>query len=129
MKILLDTNAYTALMKGNEVVARHVRGAEGVILSAVVAGELLYGFRNGTQYEKNRRQLEVFLAEAYVEFLPVTMLTCERFGIVAAQLRRSGTPIPSNDIWVAAHALEAGAHLVSFDPHFEKVASLAVIRP
>jgi len=129
MTLSLDTNAYTALMKGDASAARQVRGAEAVMVSAVVAGELLYGFRNGKQYDRNRRQLDAFLAEAYVEFRPVTWLTCERFALVAAQLRRAGTPLPTNDIWVAAHALETGAHLLSYDAHFGKVAGLIVIHP
>ena len=129
MKILLDTNAYTALMEGHTATARHVRGAEGVVMSAVVVGELFYGFRHGSRFGKNRQQLEGFLRESYVDFLPVTMLTCERFSMVAAQLRRAGTPIPSNDIWISAHALETGAHVVSFDSHFESVAGLALVTP
>ncbi len=95
--------------------------------SDVVAGELLYGFRNGTQYPENRRELDAFLTNRFVALLPVTVVTAHRFGLVAAALRRTATPIPSNDIWIAAHALETGADLIGFDDHFSHVDGLAFL--
>jgi tRNA(fMet)-specific endonuclease VapC len=127
MKFMLDTNAYTGLMRGSEAVATRVRRAERVLLSSVVVGELLYGFRNGTRYQENRAQLDAFLANRFVAFLPVSMTTAERFGLIAAALKRKGTPIPSNDIWIAAHALETGADLMSFDEHFASIDGLAFV--
>ncbi len=115
MKVLLDTNAYTALFRGHSGVAARVRSAEQVLVSVVVAGELLFGFRNGTRYEANREELDDFLASPYVTLLPVTWVTADRFGRIAAALRQKGKPLPTNDIWIAAHAMESGADLVSFD--------------
>jgi len=66
MKVLLDTNAYTPLFRGHEAIVARVRRAEQVLVSVVVAGELLFGFRNGSRYEANRRDLEDFLASPYV---------------------------------------------------------------
>jgi tRNA(fMet)-specific endonuclease VapC len=129
VKVLRDTNAYSALFRGDPGVATRVRGAEQVLLSAVVAGELLFGFRNGTRYEANRQDLERFLASPYVSLLPVTLVTAERFGRIAAALRRKGRPLPTNDIWVAAHAMESGAELLSFDRHFAEVDGLAWAEP
>lgn len=125
MKVLLDTNAYTALFRGDESVASRVRQADHVLMSAIVVGELLFGFRNGRHYDENRRDLEEFLDNAYVTLLPVTFFTCDGFARIAAALRRKGRPIPSNDIWIAAHAMESGADLLSFDRHFEEVDGLA----
>lgn len=129
MKVLLDTNAYTALLKGDAGVARVVRRSESVLVSTVVAGELLFGFRNGSRFEANRRQLEEFLANPYVSLLPVGLVTADRFGRLAAALRRKGTPLPTNDIWIAAHAMESGADLLSFDQHFGQVDGLSWIEP
>jgi tRNA(fMet)-specific endonuclease VapC len=129
MKVLLDTNAYTALFRGHEGVADLVRRADHVIVSTVVAGELLFGFRNGSRYETNRRELEEFLSTPYVTLLPVTLVTSDRFGRIAAALRRKGRPIPSNDIWIAAHAMESGSELLSFDHHFEEIDGIALVRP
>ena len=127
MRLLLDTCTYSALKRGHAAVAELVRAAERLFLSTIVAGEVLYGFRRGDRFEPNRRELEQFLANPYVELLPVTIVTADRFGRIASGLRRQGTPIPTNDIWIAAHAFETGAELVSFDRHFDAVAGLASI--
>jgi tRNA(fMet)-specific endonuclease VapC len=129
MKLLLDTNAYSALMRGHDELAYRVRNAERVLLSAIVVGELEYGFRNGSRYQANSDQLQVFLNSRYVEFLPVTRITTERFGRIAALLRSKGRPVPTNDMWVAAHTMETGAELVSFDKHFEHIDGLVWTRP
>lgn len=129
MKVLLDTNAYTALLRGHAGVADRVRKAEQVLVSTIVTGELLFGFRNGTRYDANRRELEDFLANPYVNLLPVTLVTAERFGRVAAALRKKGRPLPTNDIWIAAHAMQTGAELLSFDQHFGEVDGLAWVEP
>jgi tRNA(fMet)-specific endonuclease VapC len=124
MKLLLDTNAYVDLMQGQPEVADRVRRSERIYLSAVVAGELIFGFRNGNRHEINIRRLAEFLDNPYVEFLPVTLTTADRFGRIAAELRRKGKPIPTNDIWIAAHAMESGAELVSSDAHFQAIDGL-----
>jgi len=129
VKILLDTNAYTALFRGHQGVAGLVRRADQVLVSTVVAGELLFGFRNGSHYEANRRELEEFLSTPYVTLLPVTLVTSDRYGRIAAALRRKGRPIPTNDIWIAAHAMESGSELLSFDRHFEEIEGIAWILP
>jgi tRNA(fMet)-specific endonuclease VapC len=128
MRVLLDTNAYTALFRGHEGVADRVRRADQVLVSTVVAGELLFGFRHGSRYEANRRELEDFLLTPYVAVLPVTFVTSDRFGRISAALRRKGRPIPTNDIWIAAHAMESGSELLSFDHHFEEVDGLAWVQ-
>ncbi len=125
MSILLDSNAYSQLKRGHRAVAELVRKSEAVNLSAVVVGELLYGFRHGNRYEQNLRELHVFLDNPYVTFVPVSLVTADRYSRVAASLRAKGRPIPTNDIWIAAHAMETGAELVSFDQHFENVDGLA----
>lgn len=124
MKLILDTNAYIDLMQGRPEVVDRVRRSERIYLSAVVAGELIFGFRNSARHEINIRRLEEFLDNPYVEFLPVTLTTADRFGRIAAQLRRKGKPIPTNDIWIAAHAMECGAELVSSDAHFQAIEGL-----
>ena len=124
MKLLLDTNAYVALLKGHEAVAKKIRRAEKIFLSAVVAGELIFGFRNGSRYDKNIGELDQFLGNHFVEFIPVSYTTADRFGRIAALLRKKGRAMPSNDIWIAAHAIESGAELLSFDVHFANIEGL-----
>ncbi|MCP3958533.1 MAG: type II toxin-antitoxin system VapC family toxin [bacterium] len=128
MRFMLDTNAYSALMGGHPEVAGRVRRASQILISAVVAGELLYGFRHGTRFEENSSRFTAFLDRPYVSLVPVTFTTADRFGRVSAALRRRGTLIPTNDIWIAAHAMETGADLLSSDRHFKRVDGLAWVR-
>lgn len=128
MRVLLDSNAYVQLMRGRERVSRIVRSAEEVLLSAVVLGELLYGFRHGSRYERNARQMRAFLDNPYVAVVPVGETTADRYSRIAVSLRAKGRPIPTNDIWIAAHAMETGADLVSADRRFEHVDGIAWIR-
>lgn len=125
MKLLLDTNAYSALLRGHPEVVTRVRRAEHVVLSTIVAGELLFGFRAGMRPRKNLAELESSLDSPYVTLAPVTYTTADRFGRIAAALRAKGRPIPANDVWIAAHAMETGAELLSFDRHFDAVDGLA----
>ena len=128
MRVLLDSNAYSQLMRGREQVSRIVRGAEEVLLSAVVLGELMYGFRHGSRYERNARAMRTFLDNPYVSLVPVGETTADRYSRIAASLRAKGRPIPTNDVWIAAHAMETGADLVSADRHYEHVDGIAWVR-
>ena len=121
MKVLLDSNAYSLLMRGHGEVAGLVRRAEEVLFSAVVVGELMYGFRRGTQFERNAAGLRSFLDSPYSTFVDVGPVTADRYSRIASALRAKGRPIPTNDVWIAAHAMETGADLVSADSHFEHV--------
>ena len=126
MRRLLDTNAYVALKRNHEGVADLVRASSELVISCVVVGELLFGFRNGTRFERNVNELDAFLADGRISVLPVTRTTADRFGRIASALRNAGTPIPSNDIWIAAHAFESGGELVTFDAHFSAVSGLVL---
>jgi len=129
VKILLDTNAYSAIGCGHPAATEILRGAEGVVLSTVMLGEVLAGFRAGSRWQENLANLNRFLAEPRVQVAPVTRTTADRYSRIWAALRRKGKPIPTNDVWIAAHAMETGADLISFDPHFEHVEGLAWVRP
>lgn len=128
MRILLDSNAYSLLVRGHVQTADLVREAEAVLFSAVVVGELLFGFRRGAYFEQNVAQLSAFLDGARASFVRVGPVTADRYGRIAASLRAKGRPIPTNDIWIAAHVMETGADLVSADSHFEHVDGLAWTR-
>lgn len=124
MKRLLDTNAYVALKRGHQGVVELVRDSSELVLSMIVGGELLFGFRNGNRFDRNAKELDELLASDRVSVLTVTRTTADRFGRIAAALRKAGTPIPSNDIWIAAHAFESSAELLTFDNHFASVPGL-----
>lgn len=124
MKRLLDTNAYVALKRGHEDAIRIVQSSSSLTFSTIVIGELLFGFRKGNRLAKNTVELDELLADTRVEILDVSATTADRFGRIAAALRKSGKPIPSNDIWIAAHTFESGAELVTFDSHFATIPGL-----
>ena len=124
MKVLLDTNAYVAFRRGHSEVVELVRNSETVVLSVVVVGELLFGFRNGSKFGSNVGLLERFLDHPQVRLLDITFETAERFGILSSDLKRRGSPIPTNDVWIASHVFESGTELVTFDRHFERIDSL-----
>ena len=117
MRVLLDTDAYSWLKRGEAQIADLVRDSSKIFFSTVVVGELLYGFRLGPRLEANIEELNRFLRHRLVELVPVTFDTADRYSRIAASLRRLGRPIPSNDIWIAAHAMETGAELLSYDDH------------
>lgn len=128
MRILLDSNGYSRLMRGDDETAVVVRDATEVLMSAVVIGELLYGFRNGSRFDRNAADLRSFLDNPYVSFVPVGPITADRYSRIATALKVKGRPIPTNDVWIAAHAMETGAELVSADHHFEGVDGIAWLR-
>jgi tRNA(fMet)-specific endonuclease VapC len=128
MRLLLDTSAYSAWKRGNSEVDGYLRKADSLLVSTIVVGELLYGFRCGGRPRENLEELEKFVENPYVSVVAVTWETADRFSRIASDLRARGRPIPTNDIWVAAQAMEQGARLVSTDRHFEAVAGLAQIQ-
>jgi len=125
-QVLLDTNAYARLLAGDERVLAVLAGADRVYMSVFVLGELNAGFRAGKKRPENRRILERFLEKPSVAVLEATRETAEIFGIVKNSLRKAGKPIPVNDVWIAAHALETGSVLVTYDAHFRAVPGLRV---
>ena len=127
MRILLDSNAYSAFMRGNSEVRNMIQTAEEVLFSAVVVGEQLFGFRQGAHYERNLAELRSFLERPYVSFVPVGPVTADRYSRVMSALKAKGRPIPTNDVWIAAHAMETGADLVSADGHLQHVEGIVWI--
>lgn len=123
-KVLLDTNAYSRLARGDEDLLGVLAEAEVVYLSVFVLGELYAGFRGGKHEPRNRELLRDFRAAPSVMTLLATEETAEVFGTVKDALERQGTPLPINDVWIAAHALETGATLLTWDDHFEAVKGL-----
>jgi tRNA(fMet)-specific endonuclease VapC len=88
----------------------------------------MFGFRSGSRFKKNFADLNEFLKHEAVELVPIGAITADRYSRIAAQLKLQGTPIPSNDIWIAAQTMEHGAELITTDQHFEKVNGLVYTR-
>jgi tRNA(fMet)-specific endonuclease VapC len=130
MTICLDTNAYSKMLQPDGEKTRDlIEQADQVLVPATVVGELTAGFRMGSRAETNFSILEEFLDEPGTWVVAIDRDIAERYGRLVAELRRAGTPIPTNDIWIAAVAFEKGARLLSYDAHFARVAGLVVLAP
>lgn len=122
--VLLDSNTYTLIAKGKRDIVQVIDEASRVYFSIIVIGELLAAFRGGTLEIKNKKRLDQFLNNPTVQLLSVHKETAEIYGDIKYRLRKQGTPIPSNDVWIAAHAVETGSVLVTYDRHFLKIPGL-----
>lgn len=123
-KIILDTNAYTRLLSGDKDVLDVTGTAETVYMSIFVLGELYAGFSGGTREQENKETLQRFLLKPTVKILNASSETAEVFGFVKSNLKKTGTPLPINDVWIAAHAIETGSTVITYDTHFKKITGL-----
>lgn len=122
--ILIDTNAYSAFKKGDPTIVDVIRHAEVLAISPIVIGELLAGFECGSKTKQNLDELHQFLEIGRVRVFTITTDTSKFYSQIYSALSRKGNPIPSNDLWIAAQALENGCVVCSFDKHFKAIDGL-----
>ena len=125
-RILLDSSAYAAYMRSHTRLQETVQSASAVHLNAVVVGELLAGFKKGSRTRQNENRLREFIAEPRVTVLSVDEETAVRYAAIKDYLRREGTSIPTNDVWIAATAFQHGLRLQTLDAHFLRVPQIIV---
>lgn len=118
-RFCLDTSAYSRFQRGDETVVDLVDRAEWIGMPSVALGELRTGFLFGGRTAQNERELEEFLASPVVTELTVDGEVSRHYAEMVVELRRAGTPIPTNDIWIAATAARAVALVLTADEHFE----------
>ena len=123
----LDTSAYSNFRRGNEEVATLLDQAELVGVSTIALGELRTGFLLGSRRQRNETELEAFLDNPAVEVMQVDSETSRHYAEIVAELRKAGTPLPTNDIWIAATAARNGTTVLTCDPHFEHIARVGSI--
>ena len=124
LKIALDTNCYRGFCAGDREVLDRLQLAERVVLPFVTLAELRAGFRCGTRAGENERVLQRFLRRPRVGVLYASEDTTRHYAQLFVQLRRQGTPLPVNDVWIAALVLEHGFDLFSRDGHFDHLPQL-----
>ncbi|MHB8731891.1 MAG: PIN domain-containing protein [bacterium] len=120
-RVLVDTSAYSAFMSGHADVTRALQEADAIYLNPVIVGELRAGFLKGRWRKKNEEELRVFIASPRVDVVDITEATAERYAAILDFLWRGGVPIPTNDIWIAASAMQHGLKLITTDTHYTKV--------
>ncbi|MDX2091154.1 MAG: type II toxin-antitoxin system VapC family toxin [Kofleriaceae bacterium] len=122
MRLSLDTSAYSHFKRGHDEVAEILDTAEWIGVTAIVLGELRAGFGRGKRRDANERELTAFLRNPSVQVLAVDDDAARIYAEIVVALRVAGTPIPTNDIWIAAVSAREGASVLTFDDHFRKIA-------
>ncbi|MBL9219379.1 MAG: type II toxin-antitoxin system VapC family toxin [Opitutaceae bacterium] len=123
-KVVVDTSVVVAVLRRVPGLKERLRGAEELLVPLIVLGELEYGVNLATPPERQREAVRTFMESATL-LLP-TARTAAEYGRIKAALKAAGTPLPENDVWIAALALEHGLPLATRDSHFAQVAGLTV---
>jgi predicted nucleic acid-binding protein len=126
--VVIDTNAYSAFKRGEIDAIDVVTIAEVIVFTPTVLGELLGGFSLGKRGQQNIEELNVFLADPKVLFLTINAQTAEEYSKIYKQLRQKGTPIPANDLWIAAMAKQLEMALFTYDAHFSRIEGLKIVQ-
>jgi len=126
-RVLIDTNIYSLAMRGDKTVLNILIGIDKIGISTVSLGELYSGFKGGRNEEKNKNELNIFLDSPRVVIFTIDVETAEFYASILNSLKKNGTPIPTNDIWIAAVAFQHGFKLFSKDKHFKHVKGLIQI--
>ena len=123
---LLDTNIVIKMLVGDIAIQEKMQNGNNLFLTSLVVGELYYGAQKSGKVTENLHRINIFVEEHI--FLPCDLETAQWYGIIRNQLRRKGRPIPNNDIWISALAMQHNLILVTRDSHFNEVESLQVER-
>ena len=124
--ILLDTSAYVAFLEGQPGICEEIRQASMIGLTPVFLAELYIGFVRDTKRDEDIKDFHAFLESPRVNIFDMTSETAKRYAKIHDDLRSRGRPIPTNDVWLAASAMEHGLELVTCDKHFEHVSQIIV---
>jgi len=128
VRVALDTNRLTDLFQGDAELAEFLATCDEVWIPLIVLAEIKAGFYGGTQHHRNEVLLRKFMAKPTVEVLLPGRETAEQYARLFVQLKRAGTPVPDNDLWIAALALENDLALITRDRHFENIPQLLTVR-
>lgn len=127
MRVALDTNRLCDLFLGDAPLAEQLGACDEVWIPLIVVGEIKAGFYGGTQQARNEAALRRLLATATVRILIPARETADYYARLFVQLKRAGTPIPDNDLWIAAMTLEHDLALITRDRHFDRIPQLLCI--
>lgn len=120
-RLLVDTSAFIAHLRGHAQVKEDLQRAEQLFVSPIVLGELRAGFLKGSKPKHNERLLVDFLHSPRMQIVVIDDETSERYALIHDFLRRRGTPVPVNDLWIAASAAQHGLRVLTTDSHFGQI--------
>ena len=129
MRIALDTNRYVDVARGDDALKDLLERADAVVLPFVVIAELRAGFAVGSRGKENEAALQKFLSTDGISIAFGTEATTHHYARLYRQLREQGTPIPTNDLWIAALVVEHNLQLCTRDSHFDALPQLPVVTP
>ena len=127
-KLVLDTSAYSGFNRGDKRLKKFFRTDNEILIPLIVIGELRAGFSLGTKNKENEVLLQKFLDSSNVNTITITDKTTMVFAAIFQRLKIAGTPINTNDIWIAALTIEHDCLLVTLDSDFNRVPDLLVAR-
>ena len=123
-KLLLDTNIVIELFRGNQVVIAMLDKQENIYLPTAALGELYLGAYRSTNVSKKLQEIKSFLESCIVVYTDA--ITSDNYAVIKTALLNRGKPIPENDLWIAATALQYKIPLYTFDRHFEEVEGITL---
>jgi tRNA(fMet)-specific endonuclease VapC len=123
-KYLLDTNIVSAWLEDEKVIADKMDSAAAIFIPVIVVGGMYYGAQYSTKVQHNINNISKALS--HYPLLTIDENTCKQYGIIKASLRRKGKPIPENDIWISAIALQHNLTVVTRDGHYKEVDGLSI---
>jgi predicted nucleic acid-binding protein len=126
-RFVIDTNVYSAFKANHSATVECFREADEIVVCPTVHGELLAGFKCGSREGKNTAELEAFLDRPRVSYVATDASTAEFYAEIFKRLRAKGTPIPTNDMWIAASAMQHGLAICTRDEHFRNIENLIAI--
>jgi tRNA(fMet)-specific endonuclease VapC len=121
MRYCLDTSAYSNFKRGDPQVIDLIDRADWIGIPVIVMGELAVGFRIGGRREANQSELDRFVSHPAVEVMPISEDVAGLYADIVIDLKTAGTPVPANDIWIAAVAARHGATVLTYDVHFRSI--------
>lgn len=125
--MLVDTDIYIEFLRGDENINSILSSADFIAFSVISVGEILAGFKISGDEKKYLKELDEFLYSPRLIIYDIDSETSEFYAKIYSELRIAGNPIPTNDMWIAALALQHGIKLLTNDRHFAKVAGLFLI--
>jgi len=117
-KIIVDTSAYSNFLRGNPKIKLALQYADEIYINPIILGELVAGFISGKNENKNRALLQEFISSPRVQIINSDDETSERYAVIINYLRAKGLPVPTNDLWIAASAMQYGLKVITSDSHY-----------